>query len=112
MATYEIKNYIKLLAVRVDHFESHLIHEINTSESKEIEEFIDRFSGTSGIKIIMIEMNTQEIVTFDELTKYIKNAHIFDYVRHLTSEGNKILTADDSGSISIGSFVKYLLDVK
>lgn len=112
MATYEIKNYIKLLAVRVDHFESILVSEKNTKDSYEIEKFIDRFSGTSGVKIIMIEMNTQEIVTFDELKKYIKNAHIFDYVRHLTSEGNKMLTAEDSGSISIGTFVKYLLDVK
>lgn len=111
MATYEIKKYIKLLAIRIDHFESILISEKNTKNSDEIEKFVERFRETSGVKIIMVEMNSQEIVTFDELKKYIKNAHIFDYVRHLTSEGNKILSADDSGSISIGSFVKYLLDV-
>ena len=37
MATYEIKNYMKLLCIRVDHFESFLVDEKNTDSIEEIE---------------------------------------------------------------------------
>lgn len=30
MATFEIENYIKLICIRVDHFESYIVDEVNT----------------------------------------------------------------------------------
>ena len=40
MATYEIKNYIKLLCLRVDHFETILEDEENTRDIIDIENLI------------------------------------------------------------------------
>ena len=66
---YDIKNYVKLLCIRIDHFESHIVDEQNTTDSKEIEEFIKRYRNRQGLKILMIQMNNMEIVTFDEIKK-------------------------------------------
>ena len=66
---YKIKNYVKLLCVRIDHFESQIIDEKNTTDAKEIEEFIKRYRNRQGLKILMIQMNNMEIVTFDEIKK-------------------------------------------
>ena len=67
---YDIKNYVKLLCIRIDHFESHIVDEQNTTDSKEIEEFIKRYQNRQGLKILMIQMNNMEIVTFDEIIFY------------------------------------------
>ena len=113
MAEYTIKPYIKLISIRIDHFESHIIEEVNCDEPSEIEQFIDKYKSITGVKIIMIEMTSGNTITFDDVKKIIHNAHIFDYIRHLVSDGNKLLgTADDTSTIGIGSFVKYMLDVK
>ena len=34
MATYEIKNYMKLLCIRIEHFESFIVAEKNTDQIK------------------------------------------------------------------------------
>ena len=113
MAEYTIKPYIKLISIRIDHFESHIVEEKNCTDQLEIEKFIDKYENITGVKIIMIEMTSQEMITFDDVKKIIKNAHVYDYVRHLVSSGNKLLgTTDDLSTIGIGSFVKYILDVK
>ena len=112
MAEYTIKPYIKLISIRVDMWESHIVLEKNTDDPNEIETFIEKHKDVHGVKIIMIEMTSGEMVTFDEVKKIIHNAHIFDYIRHLVSSGNKLLgTTDDLSTIGIGSFVKYILDV-
>lgn len=67
---YDIKNYVKLLCIRIDHFESHIVDEKNTTDSKEIEEFIKRYQNRQGLKILMIQMNNMEIVTFDEIKNF------------------------------------------
>ena len=41
MALYEIKNYIKLLCIRIDHIESYVVDELNTSDEQKINEFIN-----------------------------------------------------------------------
>lgn len=64
---YDIKNYVKLLCIRIDHFESQIVDEKNTNDSKEIEEFIKRYQNRQGLKILIIQMNNMEIVTFDEI---------------------------------------------
>lgn len=40
MALYEIKDYIKLLCIRIDHIESYVVDELNTSDEQKINEFI------------------------------------------------------------------------
>ena len=113
MSEYPINPYIKLISIRIDHFESYISYEQNTNNAEEIEAFIEKHKGIDGIKIIMIEMTSGEMITFDDVKKIIKNAHVYDYVRHLVSSGNKLLgTTDDLSTIGIGSFVKYMLDVK
>ena len=56
MATYEIKNYIKLLCIRIDHFESFIVAEKNTDKIEEIEEFINRYDNRDGLKIVIIQI--------------------------------------------------------
>ena len=43
MALYEIKNYIKLLCIRIDHIESYVVDELNTSDEQKIDEFINTY---------------------------------------------------------------------
>lgn len=48
MAVFEIKNYIKLLCIRLNHFESFIEDEVNTTDEKEIEDFINRYKNREG----------------------------------------------------------------
>ena len=109
MATYEIKNYIKLLCLRVDHFETILVDEVNTRKVEDIENFIERYDNRKGLKIIIIEMNTEEMFTFDELKRVIHNVHVFDYIRNIVSNGNNMLPIEQLQSIGINLLMKYLL---
>lgn len=112
MASFEIKNYIKLLCIRLDHFESYVVDEVNTTDEEEIEAFIKLHNKHKGTKILIFEMDTMEMITFDEIQKFIHNAHVFDYMRQLISDGHKLLSVGDVNSASIGSFIKYMLEVK
>lgn len=109
MATYEIKNYIKLLCLRVDHFETILEDEVNTRDIIDIENFIERYDNCKGLKIIMVEMNTEEMFTFDELKHVIHNVHVFDYIRNIVADGNKMLPVEQLQSIGINLLMKYML---
>ena len=40
---YKIKNYVKLLCVRIDHFESQIVDEYNTDSFEEVEQFIYKY---------------------------------------------------------------------
>lgn len=109
MATYEINNYIKLLCISIDHFDSSLVDEVNTSSMDDINNFINLYKDKPGLKIIMIQMNNMEIITFDDVKKIIRNAHVFDYLRHLSFEGHKMLPVSEVQGIDINLIVKYLL---
>lgn len=110
MAVFEIKNYIKLLCIRLNHFESFIEDEVITDE-KEIENFINRYKNRKGLKILIFEMNSMEMITFEDVRKIIHNAHVFDYMRQLIGDGHKLLSVGDVNSASIGSFIKYMLEV-
>ena len=71
MATYEIKNYIKLLCIRVDHFESFLVDEKNTDSIEEIEKFIEQYDNHEGLKIVIIQMGNMEMITFDDVVEVL-----------------------------------------
>lgn len=109
MANYEIQTYLKLLCLRVDHFESYIVDEVNTRDPLEVEKFIDLYQARKGLKIIIFQMDTMEIFTFEDVTKVLHNAHVFDYMRRLTQDGHKMVSVSEIGSISISAFVKYLL---
>lgn len=107
MATYNIHNYLKLLCLRMDHFETIIEDELNTIDDYEIEGFIDKYKDKQGLKIIIIEMNTEEIITFDDVQKIIHNAHVFDYIRNLMLDNNHLITMNHP----TGQLIKYLLDI-
>lgn len=111
MSTYKIRNYIKLLCIRLDHFETILEDELNTVDEGDIEDFIDRYKDHSGMKILMFDMDTMDMITFNDVRKIIHNAHIFDYVKSLITNGNKLLPIGDINSHAIGSFIKHVLNV-
>lgn len=111
MAVFEIKNYIKLLCIRLNHFESFIEDEVNTTDEKEIENFINRYKNREGLKILIFEMDSMEMITFEDVRKIIHNAHVFDYMRQLIGDGHKLLSVGDVNSASIGSFIKYMLEV-
>lgn len=110
MATYEISNYIKLICVRVDHFESFIVSEVNTNSYKEIETFLERYDKREGLKVIIVKMNSMEMITFDDVKKIIKNAHIFDYIRMLNNEGHRMIGTDDT-TLGIDTLIKHMLCV-
>ena len=107
MATYNIHNYLKLLCLRMDHFETIIEDELNTIDDYEIEGFIDKYKDKQGLKIIIIEMNTEEILIFDAVQKIIHNAHVFDYIRSLMLDNNRLITMNHR----TGQLIKYLLDI-
>lgn len=111
MATFEIKNYIKLLCIRLDHFESYVVDEVNTTNEEKIKEFINLHKKHKGTKILIFEMDSMEMITFEDVRKIIHNAHVFDYMRQLIGDGHKLLSVGDVDSASIGSFIKYMLEV-
>ena len=112
MATYEIKNYIKLLCIRVDHFESFLVDEKNTDSIEEIEKFIEQYDNHEGLKIVIIQMDNMEMITFDDVKKIIHNVHVFDYMRHLVNDGHKMLALPDVSKTSIDWLVSHMLSNK
>lgn len=107
---YDIKNYVKLLCIRIDHFESQIVDEKNTNDSKEIEEFIKRYQNRQGLKILIIQMNNMEIVTFDEIKKFIRNAHVFDYIRHLANERHELIPVKDLGKLDMNLYLNSMLN--
>ena len=109
MATYEIKNYIKLLCIRIDHFESFIVEEKNTDQIEEIECFINRYDNRDGLKIVIIQMGNMEMITFDDVKKIIKNAHVFDYIRHLSSEGHEMIPFTEINKLDVNWLLKHML---
>ena len=108
---YQIKNYIKLLCLRVDHFESFVVDEINTTDSKEIEDFVNLYQGREGLKILMIQMANMEMVTFDQIKKVIQNAHVFDYIRRLASQGHELIPIEDNEKLDMSMYLKILSEI-
>ena len=110
MATYEIKNYVKLICIRVDHFESFIVAEKNTNQIDEIEEFINRYDNRDGLKIVIIQMGNMEMISFDDVKKIIKNAHVFDYIRYLSSEGHKMIPFSEINKLDVNWLLKHMLN--
>lgn len=82
MALYEIKNYIKLLCIRIDHIESYVVDELNTSDEKEINDFIKMYKHRKGLKILIFEMSDDvHIITYEQMQSFIHTLHVFDYIR-------------------------------
>lgn len=107
---YQIENYIKLLCLRVDHFESFVVDEINTTDSKEIEDFVNLYQGREGLKILMIQMANMEMVTFDQIKKVIQNAHVFDYIRRLANQGHELIPIEDNEKLDMSIYLNYMLN--
>ena len=107
---YNIQNYVKLLCIRIDHFESHIVDEKNTTDPKEVEEFINRYQNREGLKILMIQMANMEMVTFDQIKKVIQNAHVFDYIRRLASQGHELIPVDDNEKLDMSMYLNYMLN--
>lgn len=111
MATFEIENYIKLICIRADHFESYIVDEVNTKDEKDIDKFLALHRNRPGVKILIFKMNTMEIITFDQVKQIIHTAHMFDYLRQLVSDGNKLLQLEHPEEVAIGTFIKYLTEI-
>lgn len=111
MATYEISNYIKLLCIRIDHFESFIVAETNTKSYQEIEAFLERYDGRPGLKVIVVKMNSMEMISFDDVKKIIRNAHVFDYIRMLNSDGHEMIELDEN-VLSMRPLLKHMLNIE
>ena len=49
------------------------------------------------------------MITFDDVKKIIKNAHVFDYIRHLSSEGHKMIPFSDINKLDVNWLLKHML---
>lgn len=82
MALYEIKNYIKLLCIRIDHIESYVVDELNTSDEQKINEFVKMYKHRKGLKILIFEMADEaHVITYEQMQSFIHTLHVFDYIR-------------------------------
>ena len=117
MALYEIKNYIKLLCIRIDHIESYVVDELNTSDEKEINDFIKMYKHRKGLKILIFEMSDDvHIVTYEQMQSFIHTLHVFDYIRQIIeNETNKfVVVNNDDTSLDVlqtDSYLHKLLDL-
>ena len=116
MALYEIKNYIKLLCIRIDHIESYVVDELNTSDEKEINDFIKMYKHRRGLKILIFEMSDDvHIITYEQMQSFIHTLHMFDYIRQIIeNETNKLVVVNDSESpdaLQTDSYLHRLLEL-
>ena len=116
MALYEIKNYIKLLCIRIDHIESYVVDELNTSDEKEINDFIKMYKHRRGLKILIFEMSDDvHIITYEQMQSFIHTLHVFDYIRQIIkNETNKLVVVNDSESpdaFQTDSYLHRLLEL-
>lgn len=109
---FKIKNYIKLICLRLDHYESYIEDEVNTDNISDINDFVNKHRNEEGVKILMIEMKDMKIVTINDIKNYITNVHAFDYIRGLLNAGHQLITAEEVDKMSIGEIVNYMLDFK
>lgn len=100
MALYEIKNYIKLLCIRIDHIESYVVDELNTSDEQKINEFVKMYKHRKGLKILIFEMADEaHMITYEQMQSFIHTLHVFDYIRQIIeNEANKLVVVNDSES--------------
>ena len=94
MALHKIENYIKLLCVRVDNFDSYIIDELNTSDDEEIKDFITTYKHKKGFKILVFKISSMNVITFEQVQNLIHSLHAFDYIR-------KLIESDDTEIIKI-----------
>ena len=106
MALYEIKNYIKLLCIRIDHIESYVVDELNTSDEKEINDFIKMYKHRRGLKILIFEMSDDvHVITYEQMQSFIHTLHVFDYIR-------KIIDDDENPEVlQTDSYIHKLLNL-
>lgn len=94
MSLHEIENYVKLLCIRVDNFDSYIIDELNTSDCEEIKDFVSTYKNKKGIKILIFEINSMDVITFEQMRNLIHSLHVFDYIR-------KLIESDETEFITI-----------
>jgi len=117
MALYEIKSYIKLLCLRVDHLESYVVDELNTADENEINDFIKMYKNRKGIKILIFEMEDEtNIITYEQMQGFIHTLHVFDYIRRLIeNDTNKFIAIGDNEShlnvLHTDSYLNRLLEI-
>ena len=116
MALYEIKNYIKLLCIRIDHIESYMVDELNTSDEQEINEFIKTYKHRRGLKILIFEMaDDVHVITYEQMQSFIHTLHVFDYIRQvIENESNKLIVINDSENpdvLQTDSYMHKLLNL-
>ncbi len=58
---FEIKNYVKLICLRLDHYESFIEDEVNTDCISDINNFILKHKNEEGVKILIFEMKNMRI---------------------------------------------------
>ena len=105
MALYEIKNYIKLLCIRIDHIESYVV-----------DEFVKMYKHRKGLKILIFEMADEaHMITYEQMQSFIHTLHVFDYIRQIIeNEANKLVVVNDSESpdaLQTDSYLHRLLDL-
>lgn len=116
MALYEIKNYIKLLCIRIDHIESYMVDELNTSDEKEINDFIKMYKHRRGLKILIFEMTDEaHVITYEQMQSFIHTLHVFDYIRQvIENESNKLVVINDNENpdvLQTDSYMHKLLNL-
>ena len=61
---FEIKNYVKLICLRLDHYESFIEDEVNTDCISDINNFILKHKNEEGVKILIFEMKNENDYDF------------------------------------------------
>lgn len=98
---YDIKNYVKLLCINIDHFESQIIDECNTDNFEEIEQFIYKYQNQENLKIVIIQMCNMNILTFDNIRR---NIH------YVVNKKNDLFTVNEFKKRELSVFLDNALE--
>lgn len=109
---FEIKNYVKLICLRLDHYESFIEDKVNTDCISDINDFILKHKNEEGVKILIFEMKNMRMTTISQAREYIQHLHAFDYIRGLIESGHDLITSEQVDKMSIGEIITYMLDYK
>ena len=98
---YKISNYIKLLCINIDHFESQIVDEYNTDNFEEVEQFIYKYQKQKNLKIVIIQMCNMNILTLDNIRR---NVH------YAVNKKNDLFTVNEFKKRELSFFLCNMLE--